>query len=478
MDFAMPDITPAWPEIFVLAMASIILVVDLFLSDRLRAWTYLLTLGTLVGAALLTVGLATGREVVSFSGMFVRDPMGDVLKLVSYLLMGLVLLYSREYLRDRDLFKGEFYVLSLTALLGVMVLISAGNFLTIYLGLELLSLSLYALVAFDRGSGRASEAAIKYFVLGSIASGALLYGMSILYGVTGTLDLAVLSTRIVGASPSDIGLLFGLAFVILGIAFKLGAVPFHMWIPDVYDGAPSAVTLLLGTVSKIASFALIVRLLVDGLGDMHASWQQILALLAALSMALGNVVAIAQTSIKRMLAYSTISHVGFILLGFLPGTGQGYAAAMFYTITYAITSAVAFGMVVLLSRSRFEADQLDDFKGLSHRSPWLAFVMLLSMFSLAGVPPLVGFHAKVVVIQATLSAGMAWLAVFAVVMAAIGLFYYLRVVWLMYFEEPEDRAGLHTPGDARIVIAGNGLSLVALGIYPAGLLALCAQVMG
>lgn len=477
MEFQTPNLIPALPELFILGMASMILLVDLFLTERTRAWSYLLALLTLVGAALLTVNLAGGDTVHTFSGMFVRDALADVLKLVAYLVTGVVFLYSREYLRDRGLFSGEYFVLGLFALLGIMVMISAHHFIVLYLGLELMSLCLYAMVAIDRDNPVASEAAMKYFVLGAIASGALLYGMSILYGVTGTLDIRELSGAVTEAGVTDVGLLFGLAFVLVGLAFKFGAVPFHMWIPDVYHGSPTSVTLFLGSVPKLAAFAMMMRLLVDGLGDLHGAWQDIVVVLAALSMAVGNVLAIAQSNIKRLLAYSTISHVGFILLGFLPGDGAGYASALFYTLTYVIMATGAFGLVILLSRAGFEADELTSYKGLGKRAPWAALLMMLLMVSMAGVPPLVGFWAKVEVIRATLDAGFTALAVFAVLMSAVGLFYYLKVVWLMYFEEAEESGEITAGIDTQVVLSFNALAVLALGLFPGGLLALCLQVM-
>ena len=377
----------------------------------------------------------------------------------------------------RQLFKGEFFVLSLFAVLGMMVMISAHSLLTIYLGLELLSLSLYALVALNRDSVESSEAAMKYFVLGAIASGILLYGMSMLYGATGSLDIGEVGAYIRSSSGNDIVLSFGLSFIIVGLVFKLGGVPFHMWVPDVYHGAPTVVTLFIGSAPKIAAFAMIIRLLVNGLEGLHVQWIDMLVIIAVLSIAVGNVIAIAQRNIKRMLAYSTISHVGFLLLGILAGTSEGYSAAMFYILVYALMSLGAFGMVVLLSRAGFEADNIDDFKGLNEKSPWFAFIMLILMFSMAGVPPTAGFYAKLSVLKAVVDINMVWLAATAVVFSVIGAFYYLRIIKFMYFDKADDATPLKTNFDMSVVLSTNGLAVLALGIYPTSLMTLCATVI-
>lgn len=464
-------------EIFLLSAICVILLVDVFLSDRSRWITYGLSLLTLAGAAFVTVHFSVESRMTVFDGMFIADPMGDVLKLFSYGTVAVSLLYSREYLQRNGLFRGEFFVLALVALLGVMVMTSAGNLLTVYLGVELLSLSLYAMVAFDRDSGVAAESAMKYFVLGAIASGTLLYGFSILYGVTGTLQLDELAVAVREVGPGNIGLIFGLAFVIVGIAFKFGAVPFHMWVPDVYHGAPTPVTLFIGAAPKIASFVLAIRVLAEGLDAMVASWQSMLIAISVLSMIIGNVVAIAQTNLKRMLAYSTISHVGFILLGILAGTNDGYRAAMFYTLTYVITSVGSFGMILLLAREGFEADQLEDFKGLHRKSPWFAAVMMMLMFSTAGVPPFVGFWAKIAVLGAVIDVGLVWLAAVAVLLSVVAAFYYLRIIKLMYFDEPTDAIDIQAGGTLRAVLSANGVAVLALGIFPSLLLDLCARVL-
>lgn len=464
-------------EAFVLTALCVILVIDVFLSDRSRWITYALSLLTLAGAAYMTVRYGVQSRVTAFDGMFVADPMGDVLKLFSYGTVAVAFLYSREYLQRRGLFKGEYFILGLVALLGVMVMISAGSLLTVYLGVELLALSLYAMVAFDRESGVAAESAMKYFVLGAIASGTLLYGFSIVYGMTGTLQLDELAVGVREVGAANLGLIFGLAFIIVGIAFKFGAVPFHMWVPDVYHGAPTPVTLFIGSAPKIASFVLAIRVLAEGLDAMVASWQDMLIALAVLSMLIGNVVAIAQTNLKRMLAYSTISHVGFILLGILAGTTRGYQASMFYTLSYVIMAVGSFGMILLLSRVGFEADRLEDFKGLNRKSPWFAAIMMMLMFSTAGVPPFIGFWAKLAVIGAVLDVGLAWLAAVAVLLSVIAAFYYLRVVKLMYFDDPTDSHAIEAGGTLRAVLSANGVAVLVLGVFPSVLIDLCARVL-
>ena len=451
------------PEIAVAVMACVILIVDLYVSPRSRNVSYVLAQLTLVLAAALTI-FGASTSGVFFSGMFIADPLSVLLKLAIYLLTLFVFAYSREYLARRDLLRGEYFVLALFGVVGMMVMVSASHFLTLYLGLELLSLSLYAMVAFQRDSATATEAAMKYFVLGAMASGMLLYGMSMLYGVTGSLELAVVGQRVAAIGANDVVLIFGLVFVVVGVAFKVGLVPFHMWNPDVYHGAPTAVTLYIGTIPEIASFALVIRLLVGGLEGLSASWSDMLIVLAVLSIGLGNVIAIAQTNIKRMLAYSAISHMGFFLLGILNASPAGYSSALFYILTYTVMSLGAFGIVIALSRQGFEAERLDDFKGLNQRSPWYAFLMLLLMISLAGVPPTVGFYAKLLVIQSLVGTGLVWLAVLAVIFTVVGAYYYLRIVKLMYFDEPEETAAIGGGKDIRFLISINALLL--LGIMP------------
>jgi NADH-quinone oxidoreductase subunit N len=468
----------AAPEIFLGLAICVLLVVDVFLRDDQRETTYVLAMLTLIGTAAATLYFAVGDQVVTFSGSFVTDPASGVLKTFAYVALGITFLYSREYLQNNELMKGEFFVLGLFGLLGIMIMISAHSMLTLYLGLEVLALSQYTLVAFNRDSAVSAESAMKYFVLGAIASGTLLYGISLLYGITGTLQLDEIAAR-VGAGDAGVPALLALAFIIVAVAFKLGAVPFHMWLPDVYHGAPTPVTLFIGSVTKVGSFALIWRVLSEGLAPLHGDgWRDMLIVLCVLSLGLGNVVAIAQTNIKRMLAYSTISHVGFILMGFIAGTEEGVSAAMFYTITYVLMAAAAFGMVILLSRRGFEAERLEDFKGLNARSPWFALVMLMVMFSMAGVPPFVGFYSKLVVLGAVLDAGLVWLAALGVLFAVIGAYYYIRIVWYMYFADAADSTPLHAAADMRIVISANALALLVLGLFPGGLLDLCSRVLG
>jgi NADH-quinone oxidoreductase subunit N len=477
MNPGIPNLSPAAPEIFVLGMACLLLLLDLVLTDARRVVSYVFALATLAGAAALTLANPSVTPVYTFGDSYVADRLGDVLKLLTYVTGAVVFVYSPGYLRERGLFKGEYYVLGLFGILGIMVMISAHSFLTLYLGLELLSLSLYAMVAFDRDSPIAAEAAMKYFVLGALSSGALLYGISIVYGLTGSLDLAAVGAGLQASDALSLPLLFALAFMLVGIAFKLGAVPFHMWLPDVYHGAPTPVTLYIGTASKIGAFALAIRILVEGMGGLHAGWGDMLTALSVLSMALGNVVAIAQTNLKRMLAYSTISHVGFILLGFVGGDAAGYRAALFYTVSYVLMAAGSFGMIVLLSRHGFEADRLEDFKGLNSRSPWFAAIMLIVMFGLAGVPPFLGFYAKVAVISAVLNAGMTWLAVLAVLFSVIGAFYYLRVIKLMYFDDPVDALPIEAGTFMRLTLSANGLAVLAFGLLPAWLIGVCASAI-
>jgi NADH-quinone oxidoreductase subunit N len=473
----MIDYSFAAAEMFLAGAICVVLLVDVYLSQAQRMITYRLAMLALLGTAGMSAYVASDAAGVTFFGAFVADPASGVLKLIAYLTVSLVFLYSRDHLRNSGLFQGEFFVLGLFGLLGIMIMISAHSMLTMYLGLELLALSQYALVAFNRDSAVSAEAAMKYFVLGAIASGTLLYGISLLYGVTGTLDFTELASRLMAPGGATLPATLGLAFVVVGVAFKFGAVPFHMWLPDVYHGAPTPVTLYIGSVPKIAAFALAWRVLAEALGPMHGDWQGMLVVLCVLSLAIGNVVAIAQANLKRMLAYSTISHVGFIFMGFIAGTRDGLQAAMFYTITYVLMSAAAFGMILLLSRKGFEAERLEDFKGLNQRSPWFALMMLMVMFSLAGVPPLVGFYAKLFVLGALIEAGLVWLAAYGVLLAVVGAFYYLRIVWFMYFAEPVDRAPLVAAPDLRWVISANALALVALGIFPGALLDVCSRVL-
>ena len=477
MVLTLADVRPAAAEIFVALAACVLLLVDALAGHRARALVFVLAIASLAGAAWVSSAVAPDARSVLLGGHFVADPMGTVLKLFAYGAAAVTLLYSRDYLERRELLKGEYLVLALFAVLGIQVIVSAGSFLSLYLGIEIMSLALYAMVAFDREDGVAAESAMKYFVLGAIASGALLYGISILYGMTGSFLLDDVAGAIGAGGTTPVGLLFGLAFVVVGVAFKFGAVPFHMWLPDVYHGAPTPVTLFVGSAPKIASFALAMRVLAEGLGGVSDAWQDMLVVLAALSMVIGNVVAIAQANLKRMLAYSTISHVGFILLGVLAANPAGYRAAMFYTLTYVVMTTAAFGVVLWMSRKGFEADALDDYKGLNRRSPWFAFVMLLVMFGLAGVPPTVGFWAKLQVIAAVLDVGLVWLAALAVVMSVVGAFYYLRVVKLMYFDEPTVSGPVEAKLAVRVLLSLNALAILVLGLYPGLLLRLCENVI-
>ena len=504
----LPIMMPAWAEMLLLSLACLILLVDVFLPQRHKPLVYLFTLLALLACAATTALVLTttqARPVTTFNGMFISDMMGNLLKIFTYLAVACCLIYSRSYLAERALLRGEYFVLMLFATLGMLVMISAGHYISLYMGLELLSLSLYSMVALNRDSAASTEAAMKYFVLGALASGLLLYGLSMIYGATGSLDMAQVAQRsreIVDGVGGDFGdrrriLTFGLVFVVAGLAFKLGVVPFHMWIPDVYHGAPTAVTLFIGSAPKLAAFAMAMRLLPGSLQPLaerwsdatgwHGAgdWQDMLVILAVLSLAVGNLAAIAQTNIKRMLAYSTISHMGFMLLGLLSGVVDGntrtamqaWGGAMYYSVVYVLMSLGAFGTVLLLSRAGHEADAIDDMRGLSTRHPWFAFVLLLLMFSMAGVPPTVGFYAKLAVLQPVITAGYIWLAAVAVMFSLIGAFYYLRIVKLMYFDEPRDTAPLRPNDDMALVLSINGLMVLLLGLFPQQLLDLCMRAV-
>jgi NADH-quinone oxidoreductase subunit N len=470
------SILPALPEIALAAGACLVLLVDVYGASARRELTATLTMLVLLVGVLVTLryGLVLQRTVL-FDGLYVADPLAAFIKLAAFVAVATAIFYSQEYLAQRDIRGGEYYVLCLTALLGVCVLISANSLLTVYLGLELLSLSLYALVAFDRESGLSAEAAIKYFVLSSLSSGTLLFGMSILYGLSGTLDLDRLGT-VMQHGPSA-GLIIGVAFVTVAIAFKFGAVPFHMWVPDVYQGAPTSVTLFIATVSNLGSFALIARLLAHGLAGLPGIWSQMLIAIAVLSLALGNVVAIAQTNIKRLLAYSSIANAGFVLLGFSTGQSAGYQAALYFTVAYVLTTIASFGMILMLSRRGFEHDELVDFKGLSTRDPMLAALMLVLMFSTAGVPPFIGFWAKLWIIQALLRVGNVWLATFLVLISVVGAYYYLRVVWYMYFEPAAERPEAPPRLRMRFILLINTAAVALMGLLPNALLDLCARLI-
>ena len=479
-----------YPEIFLLIMACVIALADLWVTSPRRTATYVVTLLTLgVVAAMEAAYAVTGRTFYGFSNMVVIDPMGAWLKCFATISVMVTLVYGRPYAADRDMLRGgEFFTLSLFALLGMFVMISGHNFLVIYMGLELLTLSSYALVALRRDSATATEAAMKYFVLGALASGFLLYGLSMLYGATGSLDLNEVFNAIASRQVNHQVLVFGLVFIVAGLAFKLGAVPFHMWLPDVYQGAPTAVTLLIGGAPQLAAFAICIRLLVEGLLPLAIDWQQMLALMAIGSLLIGNLAAVAQSNLKRMLAFSTISQMGFLLLGLLAGVINGnqlntetaYSAAMFYAVTYVLTTLGAFGIILLLARAGHESEEITDLAGLNQRSPLYAGVMAVSMFSLAGLPPMVGFYAKLSVLQALIVASQTStlvLAVFAVMMSLVGAFYYLRVVKVMYFDAPaaHNAQAISAPADARVVLTINGALILLLGLLPGGLMTLCSQ---
>ena len=471
------SLAPAIAEIWLVCAICVLLLIEVFAGVNRRGLTATLTLVALaVGAALLVRYGQVPQRTLLFSGTFVADQLGVVLKLAGFLFVAVALLYSRAYLENRNIQRGEYYVLALTALLGIFVLVSANSLVTVYLGVELLALSVYAMVAFDRDSGVSAESAMKYFVLGAIASGTLLYGMSLIYGLTGSLDLGEIAARL--HAPLSAGVVLGLTFIVVAVAFKLGAVPFHMWLPDVYEGAPTSVTLFVSTVPKIGYFALTLRLLAQALAGTEAEWTQMLAALAVLTLIVGNVVALVQTNLKRMLAYSTIANVGFIVLGFVSGTPGGYAAALYYTLQYVLVVLGAFGVILLVSAKGFEADRLDDYKGLHQRDPLLAAAMLALMFSLAGVPPFIGFWAKLRIFQALWETHHLWLVVLAAAMSVVGAYYYLRVIKLMYFDEP---AGEH-PAAAREVgvrfaLGVNAAAVLALGLLPEPLLDLCARLI-
>ncbi len=468
----------AAPEMTLLGAICVVLIADLFVDDDKRIITFGIALASL--AVTLWALLATAPEgrIVIFDGSYVSDPLSQVLKVAATGFVAVSFIYSRDFLAANGLHKGEFYLLGLFGLLGMLIMISSNSLLTMYLGLETLALSQYALVAIDRNNVTSAESAMKYFILGAIASGGLLYGISWVYGVTGSLEFDQIAAAIT-ADPSlnSLPLWFGLAFLIVGIGFKFGAVPFHMWLPDVYQGARSPITLYIASAPKLAALALTLRILVDGLGVLHDTWADMVMVIAVLSILTGNIIAIVQTNIKRMLGYSTIGHVGFILLAVFCGTAEGYAAALFYTLTYVVAAAGAFGMVILLSRRGYEAENLTDFKGLNARSPWFALVMMFLMLSLAGIPPFIGFFGKLNAISAVLDVGYVELAVLMVVASVIGAYYYLRVIWYMYFEDAEDKAVLQSSADARLVMSLNGIAVLALGIAPGWLWALCQQVL-
>ncbi len=473
--FQVPNMLFALPEMLMLGMACVILLVVAFTGSRRTEWVYGLSQLTLLATAVVVVWFI-GDGGLAFADTYIKDSLSDLLKLFICVVNMLVLLYSQAYLKARQLLQGEFFVLAIFSTLGMLIMVSANHMLTLYLGLELMSLCLYAMVAMHRDSGVATEAAMKYFILGSIASGMLLYGMSIIYGVTGSLSMNEIALAVAAGSGDETILSFGIVFLIIGVGFKFGAVPFHMWLPDVYHGAPTAMTLFIAAAPKIAAFAMIIRLLAEGLIDLQHHWQDMLVMLAVLSMIVGNVVAIAQSNLKRMLAYSTISHVGFLLMGVLSGTQEGFAAALFYTLIYALMTLGAFGMILLLSRQGFEAENIDDFKGLSERQPWFALMMLILMFSMAGIPPLAGFYAKLTVIKAVIDVDLLLVALVAVVTSVIGAFYYLRVIKVMYFDKPVVDHKLEAGSVMQIMLSANALMVLGLGIVPGILMKICSIV--
>jgi NADH-quinone oxidoreductase subunit N len=485
------DHLPAAPEVILLVGACALMIFDLYVKHEGRAASAVFAQVVLALCALATLwvlDVQADSKFYLFNGLFVADRLSHLLKLVCYLAVSAAVVYSRSYLVDRGMLRGEFMSLLLFSLLGMMVLISAASFLTVFLGLELMTLCLYAMVALNRDSAISTEAAMKYFVLGALSSGLLLYGMSMIYGATGTLAISEVAREVArqaGSSSDHTFLVFGLVFVVAGVAFKLGVVPFHMWIPDVYQGAPTPVTLVIGSGPKVAAFAMAMRLLVNGLPVLAPDWQQMLVLLAILSIALGNIAAIAQSNLKRMLAYSAIAHMGFMLLGLLSGFVQdnwrnaldAYGAAVFYMIVYTAMSVGAFGMLVFLSHAGFECENLEDVRGLNRRHPWYAFLMLLMMFSLAGIPPTAGFYAKLAVFQAAVAAGHVWLAVAAVLLSLVGAFYYLRVVKLMYFDDPVGASTVRTQPVGRVVLSVNGLLLLVVGILPQVVMGWCVAAI-
>ena len=485
MNFVVPDFYPAAAEIFVAVMALVTMLASAFARSIARSLAYYATQFTLIAAAFVTIYTMQGEPAYTFNNLFISDLMGDFLKLMIYFSTAIALLYGRAYLADRKLDRPEYYVLAQLMTLGMMVMVSANHMLPMYIGLEMMSLALYTMVAFDRNSPRSTEAAMKYFVLGALASGLLLYGMSMIYGATGSLEFSAIAQAVYNQTANQTVLMFGLVFLVAGICFKLGVVPFHMWVPDVYEGAPTAVTLMISTAPKLAAFAMAVRLLIWALFDVAEEWQGMLMMVAVASIALGNLAAIAQQNIKRMLAYSGISHMGFMLLGLLAGVVDGdrhfalnaYSSAMFYAVSYVIMSLASFGMLILLSRAGFEAENIDDFKGLNKRSPWFALMMLFVMFSMAGIPFFIGFFAKLAVLQAVVAAGYFWLAVVAVLLSVAGAFYYLRVVKVMYFDAPIDESPIQAPAEVRVMVSANGIAIAALGIAPQMLMSLCAYAL-
>ncbi len=469
----MLNLTPALPEIFLLTMACVVLLADVYKPAGQTMISWWLAQISLLVTLFIVLAVQTDGPTLLFNGVYVTDAVSVIMKVAILAVSMVAFVYSLEYQRAREQIQGEYYVLGLFAILGMLIMVSAHHFLVLYLGLELMSLSLYAMIAMHRDSKDACEAAMKYFVLGAIASGMLLYGMSMIYGITGNLDLAAITSAIQAQEGGNALLVFGVVFLVVGIGFKLGAVPFHMWVPDVYHGAPTPVTLFIGSAPKIAALALTLRILADGLQELVSDWQQMLLMLSILSIAVGNIIAISQTNIKRMLAYSAISHMGYMLLGLVAGTDAGYAASLFYVIVYAIMTIGGFGMIILLGRNGFESDRLDDFKGLAKRSPWFAVVMMILMFSMAGVPPFAGFWSKWFVLKEVIDAGYSGLAIAAVLFSVIGAFYYLRIIKLMFFDEDETGNGITSAPATCMVMSANSAVVVLLGLMPGSLMAVC-----
>jgi len=467
-NFNVAELLFALPELFLLFAISLILLFDLFVSQRLKQFTYYLTQIALLITGFLAFNLI-GENATIFSGTFVLDSLGSTFKVFILGFAIIALVYTRHYLKAHELLRNEYFILAMMSILGMMVMVSGHSLLTLYLGLEIMSLSLYALIATARDRASAIEAALKYFVLGAIASGLLLYGMSMIYGISGSLDISQISSF---ASASTLGsqqtliLNFGLVFLVIGIAFKLGAVPFHMWVPDVYQGSPTSVTMFLSTVPKIAAIALLIRLLIDGLGELQHYWADLFMILAVLSIAIGSLVALTQTNIKRMLAYSTISHIGFVLLGFVTGVVDGYGAAVFYVLAYILMSLAAFGSIIVLNRKGFEADQISDFQGLSKHSPWFALIMLVVMLSMAGVPPFIGFYSKLFILQQVVAEGYVIFAITAVIFAVISAYYYLQIIKTMYFDDVDKEILVSAPLDMKVVLSINGILILVVGLMP------------
>jgi len=479
MDFVIPDLKPAIAEMFILGMACFALIMDLFTNDKEHRYTYYIVQLALIGAFIISLDQFHNASQITFSGNFISDKISHLLKLFIYITSFMAFMYGRQYVLDREFPRGEYYILGLFSVLGMMVLVSANSFLTIYLGLEVLSLPLYAMVALRRDSVTATEAAMKYFVMGAMASGMLLYGISMLYGATGNLEITHVAVVITNfPANKSLILSFGLVFIVVGLGFKLAAAPFHMWAPDVYQGAPTSVALFISSATKIAALGMLLRLFYVAMPGLFIHWQSLFIVMAVLSIVLGNLIAIAQTNLKRLFAYSAISHMGYMLFGVIAGTQAGYAAAMHYMIIYALMSAGGFAMIIILSGAGIEAENIEDFKGLNQKHPWLAFMMLILLFSMAGVPPTVGFFAKLFVLKALVDVHLVWLATLGIIFAIVGAYYYIRIVKVMYFDVPEKAFQVSKPLDSQLLISINGLALLVMGIFPGILLHFCRLAFG